>query len=131
MVLCRGGVRSNRGFPEGCGLSYLAMLVLNQAWHCWIKEANMLFRPLSYVDNWEILCCDPQLIRQAFEATVSFTNALDLRIDSQKTFTWAVLPEDRSFLRQQGFQVQNCCRDLGAQMVFSRQIRKLRCPRKV
>lgn len=118
-----GGVRSNRGFPEGCGLSCLAMLVLNQAWHCWIKEANMLFRPLSYVDNWEILCCDPQLIRQAFEATVSFTNALDLRIDSQKTFTWAVLPEDRSLLRQQGFQVQNCCRDLGAQMVFSRQIR--------
>ena len=117
------GVRSNRGFPEGCGLSCLAMLVLNQAWHCWVKEANMLFRPLSYVDNWEILCSDPQRIRQAFEATVSFTNALDLRIDSQKTFAWAVLPEDRSLLRQQGFQVQNCCRDLGAQMVFSRQIR--------
>ena len=117
------GVPSNRGFPEGCGLSCLAMLVLNQAWHSWIHEAHRLFRPLSYVDNWEIMCSDPTLIRSAFDSTVAFTAALDLKIDRQKTFCWAVAASDRKLLRQEGFVVLNSCRDLGAQMVFSRQIR--------
>ena len=117
------GVPSNRGFPEGCGLSCLAMLVLNQAWHLWVQESHRLFRPLSYVDNWEILVSDPSLIRQAFDTTVAFTEALDLCLDRQKTFCWAVDAGDRKFLRADGFTVVNSCRDLGAQMVFSNQIR--------
>ena len=117
------GIASNRGFPEGCGLSCLAMLVLNQAWHLWIQESHHLFRPLSYVDNWEILCSDPTLIHQAFEATLEFTAALDLRLDRTKTLCWAVTACGRSLLRAAGFTVVNSCRDLGAQMVFSRQIR--------
>ena len=117
------GVPSNRGFPEGCGLSCLAMLVLNQAWHLWIQESHRLFQPLSYVDNWEILCSDPRLIGQAFAATLEFTEALDLRLDRSKTSCWAVDANARKQLRAEGFTVVNCCRDLGAQMVFSRQIR--------
>ena len=72
----------------------------------------------------KILCSDPQRIRQAFEATVSFTNALGpFASTARKPLHGQFSLKDRSLLRQQGFQVQNCCRDLGAQMVFSRQIR--------
>ena len=118
-----GGLYSNRGFPEGCGMSCLAMLLLTQLWHVWTEDGNHLARPLSFVDNWEILCSDASQIANALDRTLALADKLDIRVDKQKTFTWATNATSRSELRQSGFVVTNDCRDLGSHMVFSRQIR--------
>ena len=45
------GIASSNGFPEGCALSCVAMLVLTELFHKWLQSVNVLFRPVSYVDN--------------------------------------------------------------------------------
>ena len=45
---------SNTGFPEGCALSCLAMMVLDWSMHIWFKHTLPLARPLTYVDDWQI-----------------------------------------------------------------------------
>lgn len=114
---------SDCGFPEGCGLSCLSMLVLTQAWHEWTAVSGRLPTPLSYVDNWEVVCRDSEGILEAFNRTLEFASVLQLQVDPAKTVAWAVQKDDRDFLRSQGLRTVHDCRDLGAHVVFSRQIR--------
>ena len=111
-------VTSNRGLPEGCGMSCLGMLLLTQIWHEWIRCGNELHQPLSFVDNWEVICNSAGEVQKALDRTLDFAASLDISVDKAKTFTWAVRAEDR---RQ--MQVVHDCRDLGAHVVFSLQIR--------
>ena len=117
------GIPSNRGYPEGCGMSCLAMLLLTQLWHEWVHDSCQMCKPMSFVDNWEVLCNSAESVKQAFQKTLEFTRALDISVDAQKTFTWAVQAQDRKLLRQDNFNVVHDIRDLGAHAVFSLQIR--------
>ena len=114
---------SDCGFPEGCGLSCLSMLVLTQAWHEWTAVSGRLPVPLSYVDNWEVVCHNSEGILEAFNRTLEFARLLQLQVDSSKTVAWAVCKDDRTFLQQNGLRIVHDCRDLGAHAVFSHQIR--------
>lgn len=116
-------VGSNRGFPEGCGLSCLSMLLLTQLWHLWVTERDRLASPMSYVDNWEVLCSNPQSIVDSLDATLSFVSMLDLQVDERKTCVWAIGANDRKQLKALGLKVVHDIRDLGAHLVFSKQIR--------
>ena len=115
------------GFPEGCGLSCLAMLLVDQVWALWVKSSCALAQPLSFVDNWEILVSSPAMAAQAVEATLRFAQALDLTVDQRKSFAWGTDRETRQGLRNHGLQVKLSDRDLGAHIVFSRQIRNATC----
>ena len=111
------------GFPEGCGLSCLAMLALDQVWHCWIRCSVSRTRPMSFVDNWEILASSPAQIQLAFEKTVAFTKELDLVLDQSKSFCWSTDPDMRKELRSRGFVVKLDAGDLGAHLTYSKQVR--------
>ena len=116
-------IEATCGFAEGCGMSCLAMLLLDQIWHEYVKEASNLCRPMSYVDNWEILVSDPQLVSVAAEATFSLARQLDVVVDTKKTFAWGASSTFRSQLRQQGFVVRLDAADLGAHVTYSKQLR--------
>ena len=111
------------GFPEGCGLSCLAMLALDQVWHLWLRASVPDARPMSFVDNWEVIANSPEQIQAAFESTLSFTRALDLVVDQKKTFGWSTQRAMRSQLRSQGIVVKLDSGDLGAHLTYSKQIR--------
>ena len=115
---------SDRGVPEGCGLSCLAMLLLNQIWHKWVEHSTFMAQPMSYVDNWEILCHDVSGLQRCMDATLDFAFRLDLHVDASKTSAWATDSHTRALLRQGGFRVIHSGKDLGAHLVYSRQIRK-------
>ena len=117
------GIGSDRGFPEGCGMSCLAMCLLDQIWHLWIQQGNSLARPMSFVDNWEVLCGSPASVLASLEATLQYAKLLDLHVDEKKTCAWATQGPDRQVLRQAGIPVVHDIRDLGAHIVYSRQIR--------
>ncbi len=117
------GLYSNCGFAEGCGLSCLAMVAIDELYHQWLIRANIGAQPLSFVDNWEILLSDPNRAQDAFNQAMTFAEALDLRIDVSKTYAWSTCSQARCFLRSGGFKVLSSERDLGAHVVYTRQIR--------
>ena len=78
---------------------------------------------MSYVDNWEVLCQNPQSVQESLEAVLSFAKLLDLQVDQQKTCVWAIRPEDRQRLREAGLKLVHDIRDLGAHLVYSKQVR--------
>ena len=119
------GLFSNCGFAEGCGLSCLAMVAIDELYHQWLQRAELGATPLSYVDNWEVLLSNPQMAQQAFEQAIAFSQALDLSIDVHKTYAWSTCPHARGLLRTGGFRVVSDERDLGAHVVYTRQIRNM------
>lgn len=56
------GIPSVTGFPEGCGLSCVAMLLIDMAFHHWQAAFFPLCTPLSYVDDWQLICPDCSLL---------------------------------------------------------------------
>eukprot|EP00434_Breviolum_minutum_P018852 symbB.v1.2.016628.t2/scaffold1241.1/size129723/3 len=117
------GMMADCGFPEGCGLSCLSMVAIDQLLHLWISKSQEMARAVTYVDNWELLVSDPNAIRSAYDRVCEFTDLLDLTLDAAKTIAWSNNRATRRQFRQQGFQVDLAVRELGAQITFSQQIR--------
>lgn len=116
------GVGSCNGFPEGCALSCLAMLSLTQLFHRWMIATNAMFRPVSYVDNWGVLLRSVDYMGQACRAVDAFAEALKLDLDPAKSYCWAADRSGRQALREAGFVVKLRNRELGAHVVFSKQL---------
>lgn len=116
------GVTSVNGFPEGCALSCLAMLALTQLFHRWLQATNVMFTPISYVDNWGVILRNVQSMRQACDAADAFAEALQLDLDKKKSYCWASDRDSRRFLRGEGFAVRLHTKELGAHVVSSCQL---------
>ena len=116
------GVSSCNGFPEGCAMSCVSMMILTQLFHRWMIACNMTFRPISYVDNWAVILRNTDHMQQAVDAVDKFADMLKIRLDAQKSFTWSTHAEGRRHLRQQGFRVLLSTRELGAHVVYTRQL---------
>ena len=70
------GVMSCNRFPEGCAMSCVAMVILTDLFHKWVRATNMMFKPVSYVDNWAVLLTDPCQMQQACDAVDHFAQLL-------------------------------------------------------
>ena len=103
-------------------MSCVAMVVLTDLFHKWVRAAGVMFRPVSYVDNWAVLMQSPSHMQQACQAVDRFAAMLQIRLDAQKSFTWASDRQGRAELRAQGFRVVHSARDLGAHVVYTRQL---------
>ena len=113
-------VYSVTGLPEGDGLSCLGMLVVDFLFHQWHRHFFPLCEPVSYVDDWTILTTDPSQMHGIFGCLTRFTEALDLLLDTRKTFVWSICSQGRKRLGEQGFQVETSCRMLGAHVQTTR-----------
>ena len=116
-------VPSSCGMPEGCALSCLGMILLNQVFHLWISYGEMDCLSLSFVDNWELVLRDPSSAVDALARAEEFTRAWDLTLDKKKTCAWGTDAPTRRALRAAGFLVVRGVKDLGAHVVYSRQLR--------
>ena len=116
------GIYSTNGFPEGCAMSCVAMIVLTDLFHKWIRAAGVMYRPVSYVDNWAIIMQSPEHMQQACQAVDRFASMLQIRLDARKSFTWSTDRQGRKDLRAGGFRVLHSARDLGAHVVYTCQL---------
>ena len=114
-------VWSTCGFPEGDALSCVAMLVVDFIFHEWFQHYMPLAQPITYVDDWQLLLCDPSHMDAAVRTLDELVEALDLVLDKKKTHVWAVQPAGRSCLRDQGYILSKSCKNLGAHMQFTKQ----------
>ena len=116
------GLDSSTGFPEGCAMSCVGMLILDELLHRWLQALSPSVCGLTFVDNWEVLVKDEQWLRPAFQRLEAFVSMLDLQLDRSKTYFWSTAPEIRAQLRTEGKLVRLSARDLGAHVVYSRQL---------
>ena len=114
------GVPSVTGFPEGCGLSCVAMVLVDTAFHTWQRVFFPMCTAVSYVDDWQLLCEHPSLLQGAKNALDQFVQAMDLVIDLRKTYAWSTATSGRKVLRDQGVNVVLSAKNLGAHVQMSR-----------
>lgn len=114
-------VYSCTGVPEGCALSCVAMIVIDWSLHAWFQHMMPLSRPLTYVDDWQIITTDSHNLQLIMDNLVSFADMFDLPLDSRKTYSWSITASGRSSARGCGFRVVSRTKNLGAHVQFTRQ----------
>ena len=107
------GVHSSTGFPEGCGLSRTAAVVLGISFHRFVAQKAPLLQACSYVDN---LARVSEVI-QSHPVFRDWASAWDLSLD--KTVAWSSCPRDRGLLRRAGFQAVLDGPDLGGNTQYA------------
>ena len=112
---------STCGFPEGDALSCVAMMVVDIIFHEWFRHFLPSVQPISYVDDWQLLLCNPDLMISAYQVLDTLVQELDLLLDKNKSHVWAVQPDSRRRLRHQGFTLTASCKSLGAQIQVTKQ----------
>ena len=115
------GVSSCTGYPEGCGLSVLAMIVLDMIVEKWVSyhcrfSADMVF----YVDDWQLMFRHVEHFQQLWQIVQTVTHELDIQIDEAKSFVWAALGPDRAALKEHAITCKLAARDLGAHQNYCR-----------
>ena len=116
---CGDPIYSTTGYPEGDGLSVVAMSILNYVTHSMMALSTPGVEVHSYVDNWELVTSQPDQLPGAFEALHSMATDFGISLDRAKTYAWAVRSSDRATLRKH-FSVRFGARDLGGHVSYCR-----------
>lgn len=111
---------SNCGFPEGCGLSTVAMAVINLTCELWMFYKNPSIRVWSFVDNIETLTNTAEEACDSLELLSQFCELLDLQVDHAKSYCWANTAEGRKVIRDRACSTKLFARDLGGHMNYAR-----------
>jgi len=111
-------VTSTTGFVEGCGMSVVAMVLVNTLIHAFLqcKHPETVFT--TYVDNFELQAEKVSSINEALESLDGFCRLLDIQLDPSKTVRWACTAEGRHEIRAAQEVLITSARDLGAHMQF-------------
>ena len=118
------GLLTQRGVPQGCGLSCLAMTVLNLALLYKLAWTLPAVVPHIYADNWELTAPDALDLQAGYHLVQQVAGILDLRMDQRKTHWWATSSAYRTALRSQGVRLIASARDLGAHLAYTRKATK-------
>ena len=105
---------SNSGYPEGCALSCLAMMIVNLTFHLYMDRFTQGVRSLSFVDNMEILGASARDLHAAHQALASWIDLWQLTMDKKKTYTWGTTPALRTDCKMLLYPVKRGGKDLGA-----------------
>lgn len=111
---------SNCGFPEGCGLSTVAMAACNLTCELWMFYKNPSIRVWSFVDNIETLTNSAEEACDSLELLSQFCELLDLQVDHAKSYCWANTAEGRKVIRDRACSTKLFARDLGGHMNYAR-----------
>ena len=114
-------VYSCTGFPEGDGLSVVAMILLDCLLHWWMDVAEVPCRTLTFVDDWQLLLKQPEHVMTASRHLERFCKLVDLTLDKKKTYAWCLTPNGRKLLRLAGHRVGHGGRNLGAHLQLTYQ----------
>lgn len=111
---------SNRGYPEGCALSVVSMVVANITAELWMYFRFPSVRLWSFVDNIEATAATANEAIAALEALGEFCDLMDLSIDPCKTYAWSTTPSGRKQIVESQFHKKLFARDLGGHMCYSK-----------
>lgn len=113
-------VSSVTRYPEGDALSCLAMVAIDWVFHAWHANFFPLCQPVTYVDDWQLICCQPDELDRLQTCLQQFAHQMDLLLDMRKTYAWCISARGRSVLRDRGMRLEANGRNLGAHVQFTR-----------
>ena len=111
-------VGSTTGFVEGCGMSVVAMVLVNSLIHAFLQSKHPEVTFTTYVDNYELQSSTVQQTSDALQSLVGFCDLLDIQLDQKKTYRWACTAQERQMIRDARDTLVTAARDLGAHMQF-------------
>ena len=94
------------------------MVLVNLAQNAFLARSRIDLRAWSFVDDWQITGRSTDAVLEGMEHVKTFSEMLDLDLDSDKSFMWATDAEDRAYLRQQGQNVKLSVRNLGGHVSY-------------
>eukprot|EP00438_Fugacium_kawagutii_P013014 Skav219674 [mRNA] locus=scaffold3149:156736:166299:+ [translate_table: standard] len=113
-------VASSTGYPEGDGLSVVAMALTNVLCEAWMKHRMPTCQMWSFVDNLETLVATANQAKQSVELLTQFCQIMDLEVDPHKSYCWSNTKEDRKYLRTTNTLQKHYARDLGGHMNYTK-----------
>ncbi|CAE7238032.1 aquIMA [Symbiodinium sp. KB8] len=116
-------VGSNCGFPEGCALSTVAMSVVCLCYHAYVEAFTQGAQPHSYVDNLSCLTTSVGQLASGITVSRTFFDLLGLSTDPDKTYVWAVQPDQQQPVAALGLPVLRYASELGGTLSFGRATR--------
>ena len=114
---------STSGYPEGCPLSTVAMVVTGCMFHQYMEQFTPSVQSLSYVDNFVGHAVQAGQAVAGLNAAICFCDAMGLEIDPAKTYVWSNNAPDRRALTALQFPVLDAVRELGGYFSFGRSAR--------
>ena len=101
-----------------CGLSVVAMVLINTLLHAYLQQKHPNVTFTTYVDNFELQSNQVSDTSQALKSLDGFCKLLDIQLDQKKTYRWAVTAAGRQEIRDAEEVVVKAVRDLGAHLQF-------------
>ena len=101
---------SSSGFPEGCPLSIIAMLVVNWSHHVYMRVYTPQVTTFSFVHNLTLAAREAQLIAQAYFVLREICQLFGLSTDDDKTCVWGLTKTDRQQMAQLHFSLSLRCK---------------------
>ena len=111
---------SNCGFPEGCGLSTVAMAVCNLTCELWMFYKSSSIRVWSFVDNIETVTETAEEACQSLDLLTQFCTLMDLTVDQVKSYCWANTVSGRQAIRGHAVSTKLYAKDLGGHMNYAK-----------
>ena len=111
-------IHSDSGFPEGCPLSPLAMVLAGWAFHAYMSAFCPQVQTMSFADNSSGITDSQGSLVMGIQTAHAFADSLGLTLDPGKTFVWALQSQDRTALKHLGHPVAQSARELGGFMAF-------------
>ena len=111
-------VGSTTGFVEGCGMSVVAMVLVNSLIHAFLQAKHPEVTFTTYVDNYELQSTMVHQTTQALQSLDGFCKLLDIQLDQKKTYRWACSAQGRQLIRDAQDTLVTAARDLVAHMQF-------------
>ena len=108
---------SNSGFPEGCGLSCVAMALVNLVYHLYMTAYSKV-TALSFVDNLELLGRGSIDLHTGILTMQAWAEMWHLQLDKGKSYVWANQAELRNQCQNLGWEAKTHAKDLGAPMTY-------------
>eukprot|EP00435_Cladocopium_sp_Y103_P028852 s1474_g7.t1 len=113
-------IPSSTGYPEGCALSVVAMVICNIGLEVWMYHRYPRVQIWSFVDNIEALTASANSAIEAMQGLAEFCQLLDLEVDKAKSYCWATTTSGRKQIVDSGIHKKTHCRDLGGHMNYTR-----------
>ena len=108
---------SNSGFPEGCGMSCVAMALVNVVFHLYM-DAYSKVTSLSFVDNLELLGRGSVALHEGALTMQAWADMWHLQLDMNKSYVWANNATLRKQCQALGWETKTHAKDLGAPMTY-------------
>lgn len=113
-------VTSTQGLPEGCSLSVVGMVLVDWAYHIYMRLLTPTVHMFSYVDNLTAGGSQALAVVSAFFSTICFFNFWGLSLDMDKSYVWGLQASSRAILHHLGLAVKQDAMELGGNLCFGR-----------